>query len=218
MVKLPWVERGVMNMSDATSPAAMSAWKAPDLNALGADEGVEPVLDEQARQAIVNEAYAEGYAKGHEAGETAGNALTADRANAFLALLDGIDQPLIEMDQHLVEEVAELAAVIAAEIARAMIIMEPEKLYEHIFHLTKDLAAQQDPFKIFLNPEDKVLVAAYISELPDGHPVGNWSLFEEISIQRGDVRIQASDSSIEAKLTSTAVNAVRDAMLHEHES
>ena len=83
-------------MSERSSPAELSPWEAPDLNALDSAEA-EPLLDHEARQAIINEAYAEGYAKGHEAGEAAGNALTADRANAFLALLDGIDQPLIQM-------------------------------------------------------------------------------------------------------------------------
>ena len=114
-------------MSESASPTGLSPWKAPDLNALDAAD-VEPLLDDEARQSIINEAYAEGYAKGHEAGEAAGNALTADRANAFLALLDGIDQPLIRMDQRLVEEVAELAAVIPAEIARSTLTGEPDGL------------------------------------------------------------------------------------------
>ena len=117
-------------MSDGSSSAELSPWKAPDLNALDAADA-EPLLDDEARQSIINEAYAEGYAKGHEAGEAAGNALTAVRADAFLALLDGIDQPLIRMDQHLVEEVAELAAVIAAEIARSTLTVE-QVSYTHL--------------------------------------------------------------------------------------
>ena len=204
-------------MSESASPTGLSPWKAPNLNALDAAD-VEPLLDDEARQSIINEAYAEGYAKGHEAGEAAGNALTADRANAFLALLDGIDQPLIRMDQHLVEEVAELAAVIAAEIARSTLTVEPDGLYKHILNLTESLSAQQDPYKVFLHPDDKALVTAYVQGLSDEHPNNNWILFEETSLQPGDVRIQASDSAIEAKLTDAAIHAVRDAMMDERET
>ncbi len=204
-------------MSERSSPAELSPWEAPDLNALDSAEA-EPLHDQEARQAIINEAYAEGYAKGHEAGEAAGNALTADRANAFLALLDGIDQPLIQMDQHLVKEVAELAAVIAAELARSTLTVEPDGLHQHILKLTESLSAQQDPYKIFLHPGDKVLVAAYIEELPDEQARNNWVLIEETSLQPGDVRIQASDSSIEAKLTDAAISAVRDAMMKERDA
>lgn len=183
------------------------SWQAPDLSYTKAE-----VLDEKAIAAIKQSAYDEGFAKGQKDGEAEGLALTKDRADQFLALLAGIDQPLVQMDEHLAREVAQLAALVGSELARSVITGDPQSLYQHVQRISEALPSLQHPPKIFLHPEDRALVSAHIETLPAEHPAHDWPLHEEGSLDRGDCRLQGRDSQLNADLTCLAKDMVRNAL------
>ncbi|MCH1554767.1 MAG: hypothetical protein L7T26_00930 [Pseudomonadales bacterium] len=193
-------------MSDSTL-VDFQSWQAPDLTVAKAE-----VLDEKAIAAIKQSAYEEGFAQGQQDGEAAGLALTKDRADEFLALLAGIDQPLVQMDEHLAREVAQLAALVGAELARSAITSDPENLFHHVQRISEALPSIQHPPKIFLNPEDRALVAAHIETLPPEHPAKDWPLHDEASLDRGDCRLQGRDSHLSADLTHLAKEMVKRAL------
>ncbi len=195
-----------MNMSDSTL-VNFESWQAPDLTTAKAE-----VLDETAIAAIKQSAYEEGFAKGRADGEAEGLALTKGRADEFLALLAGIDQPLVQMDEHLAREVAQLAALVGAELARSAITSDPENLYQHVQRISEALPSIQHPPKIFLHPEDRVMVAAHIDTLPAEHPAKDWPLHDEPSLDRGDCRLQGRDSHLSADLTRMAKDMVKRAL------
>ena len=155
-------------MSDATI-VDFQSWQAPDLT-----QPKEKALDAAAIAALRQAAYDEGFAQGVKDGEAQGLAVTQDRADQFLALLQGIDQPLVAMDAHLAREVAHLAALVGAELARCEITADSEVLYRHVQRISEALPALQHPPKIFLHPQDRLMVAEHIAALPDGleTPVG----------------------------------------------
>ena len=131
-------------MSDG-SVLAFESWQAPEL--LGHKE---PVMDAAAIEAVRQGAFDEGFAKGLAAGEAEGLARTQERADQFLALLDNIDQPLREMDAHLAGELANLAALVAGELARTSITTDPALLLVHLQRISEALPSLQHPPKIFL--------------------------------------------------------------------
>ena len=133
-------------MSDATV-VAFESWQAPDLTRYKEKE-----LDAAALAALRQSAYDEGFAQGLKEGEAQGLALTQDRADQFLALLQGIDAPLVAMDAHLAREVAHLAALVGAELARCEITADAEVLYGHVQRISEALPSLQHPPKIFLHP------------------------------------------------------------------
>lgn len=197
-------------MSDA-SVLAFESWRAPELSSQK-----EPVLDAAALEAIRQAAYDEGFAKGLADGEAEGVARglaqTQDRADQFLALLQGIDQPLVDMDAHLVREVANLAALVAGELARSAVTADPETLFGHIQRISEALPSLQHPPKIFLHPLDRELVQSYINDLPEEHPAKSWPLHDEPSLDRGDCRLQGRDSTLNADLTRLAKDMVKGAL------
>ena len=130
-------------MSDATI-VDFESWQAPDLT-----QPKEKALDAAAIAALRQSAYDEGFAQGVKDGEAQGFAVTQDRADQFLALLQGIDQPLVAMDAHLAQEVAHLAALVGAELARCEITADSEVLYRHVQRISEALPALQHPPKIF---------------------------------------------------------------------
>ena len=113
-------------MSDATV-VAFESWQAPDLSRFKEKE-LDATTIAALRQSAYDEGFAqglsEGDAQGFKAGEARGLALTQDRADQFLALLQGIDAPLVAMDAHLAREVAHLAALVGAELARSQITVD----------------------------------------------------------------------------------------------
>ena len=193
-------------MSDSTL-VAFESWQAPELTGPKAQ-----VMDAKAIEALQESAYQEGFTKGQEDGEAAGLALTKDRADEFLALLAGIDQPLLQMDEHLAREVAQLAALVGAELARSAITSDPENLFHHVQRISEALPSIQHPPKIFLNPQDRALVAAHIESLPPEHPAKVWPLHDEPSLDRGDCRLQGRDSHLSADLTRLAKEMVKRAL------
>lgn len=200
------VEKVGKNMSSSAT-VDFESWQAPDLSYTKAE-----VLDEKAIAAIKQSAYDEGFAKGQKDGEAEGLALTKDRADQFLALLAGIDQPLVQMDEHLAREVAQLAALVGSELARSVITGDPQSLYQHVQRISEALPSLQHPPKIFLHPEDRALVSAHIETLPAEHPAHDWPLHEEGSLDRGDCRLQGRDSQLNADLTCLAKDMVRNAL------
>ncbi len=195
-----------MNMSDATI-VDFESWQAPDLT-----QPKEKALDAAAIAALRQSAYDEGFAQGVKDGEAQGLAVTQDRADQFLALLQGIDQPLVAMDAHLAQEVAHLAALVGAELARCEITADSEVLYRHVQRISEALPALQHPPKIFLHPQDRLMVAEHIEALPDGHPAKGWTLHDEPSLGRGDCRLQGRDSQLTADLTVMAKDIVQKAL------
>ena len=195
-----------MNMSDATV-VAFESWQAPDLT-----RHKEKELDAAALAALRQSAYDEGFAQGLKEGEAQGLALTQDRADQFLALLQGIDAPLVAMDAHLAREVAHLAALVGAELARCEITADAEVLYGHVQRISEALPSLQHPPKIFLHPEDRRMVASHIEALPDAHPAKLWTLHDEPSLDRGDCRLQGRDSQLNADLTVMAKDIVQKAL------
>lgn len=195
-----------MSMSDATV-VDFESWQAPDLT-----RHKEKELDAAAIAALRQSAYDEGFAQGLQEGEAQGLALTQDRADQFLALLQGIDQPLVAMDAHLAREVAHLAALVGAELARCEITADSEVLYRHVQRISEALPALQHPPKIFLHPQDRLMVAEHIAALPDGHPAKGWALHDEHSLDRGDCRLQGRDSQLTADLAVMAKDIVQKAL------
>ena len=193
-------------MSDG-SVLAFEAWQAPEL--LGHKE---PVLDAAAIEAIRQGAFDQGFAKGLAAGEAEGLARTQERADQFLALLENIDQPLREMDAHLAGELANLAALVAGELARTAITTDPALLLGHLQRISEALPSLQHPPKIFLHPLDREMIVAYINELPEEHPAKGWALLDEPSLDRGDCRLQGRDSTLNADLTQLAKEMVKRAL------
>ena len=210
-----------MSMSDATV-IAFESWQAPDLShfkhkGLEASENeLDPIAIAALRQTAYEEGFAqglsEGNAQGFKEGEAAGLALTQDRADQFLALLQGIDAPLISMDAHLAREVAHLAALVGAELARSQITVDPEILYAHVQRISEALPSLQHPPKIFLHPADRLMVAGHIETLPERHPAKLWALHDEPSLDRGDCRLQGRDSQLTADLTVMAKDIVQKAL------
>jgi len=180
------------------------SWQAPIIAGPGARSPEDDRLDPEAIEAIKKEAYAEGFEAGRRDGEAKGLALTQDRADGFFRLLEGIDEPLRYIDAQLAEQLAEFAAVIAAEMTRGLITLEVDKLVDLILQLSETLPSDQHPPRLYLNPQDRTLVAEYVGALDEGHPLKSWPLFDEPSLERGESRIQGSYSAIRTDLIERA--------------
>ncbi|MEK9589200.1 MAG: FliH/SctL family protein [Gammaproteobacteria bacterium] len=179
--------------------ASIRSWQAPVIAGPGAER-----LDQAAIEAIKKAAYDEGFAAGERDGRAEGLRQTQSGADGFIRLLAGIDQPLAQMDEQIALQLAELASVVAAEMTRGLIRLEPSELTQMIQQLAETLPSDQHPPKLFLHPEDHALVAPYIEALADGHPLKAWPLYEEPSLEPGESRIQGTHSAIQTALIEQA--------------
>ena len=140
---------------------------------------------------IHHDAHRQGYAAGYEEG-TARARMEAMRLNALVEQLDGA---LAEFDQQVAESLLALALEIARQVVRQSIAVRPALMLEVVREALLQLPHQHAA--IHLHPEDASLTRAQLGDqlAHNGHRI-----FEEPSITRGGVRIEAGGSHLDATL------------------
>lgn len=140
---------------------------------------------------IHHDAHRQGYAAGYEEG-TARARMEAMHLNTLVEQLDGA---LAEFDQQVAERLLALAVEIARQVVRQSIATRPALMLEVVREALLQLPHQHAA--IHLHPEDAALMRAHLGDqlAHNGHRI-----FEEPSIARGGVRIEAGGSHLDATL------------------
>jgi flagellar assembly protein FliH len=146
-----------------------------------------PTADDIER--IHNDAHKQGYAAGYEEG-TARARIEALRLHT---LVEHLDAALTDFDQQVAEQLLQLALGVARQVVRQTIAVRPTAILDAVRDALLQLPHQHAA--IYLHPEDASLVRTYLGDqlTHTGH-----RLFEEASISRGGVRIEAGGSHLDA--------------------
>ena len=164
--------------------------KAPAANgAAQAAAGKLPTVEDVER--MHRDAHKQGYDAGYEEG-TARARMEALRLHMLVEQLDGA---LAGFDQQVAEQLLGLSLEVARQIVRQAIAVKPALILEAVRDALLQLPHQHAG--IYLHPEDASLVRGYLGDqlAHAGHRI-----FEEASIDRGGVRIEAGGSHIDATM------------------
>lgn len=198
-----------MSSSDAMSDNNdIQRWELPE------------ILDEVTRQKqsiataaelenIQKQAYAEAYEKGYQDGLKAGAAEIQQTTSQLENLMQALSEPFEELDDAVVDQMAELSIAIARQLIRRELQVDPGQVIAVVREAMTALPVGSRNIEIHLHPEDALLVRDAFSVSP-GEYKGTerpWHIVEDPVQTRGGCKVTSENSMIDASVE-TRINRV----------
>lgn len=142
--------------------------------------------------------HAEGYEAGKAEGIAAGEAHIKEQVDAFVALASQFAQPLELMNAQVERQLVDMVLALAKEVVHVEVQTNPQIILDTVRESVEALPIAGHAITLKLNPEDSEIVqSAYGEEELAGR---NWQLVAEPSLSRGDVQIEAGESSVSYRM------------------
>ena len=198
----------------ATSPlipkeqlSAYQRWEMGSFDAPRAAPRVDPAAAAAANAERVREitarAQAEGFAAGHREGVEAARQQAIVESSARIARADQLLQELAEdlarFDRELAQEVVQLGLAVARKMIGAALEVNSEAVRESVEDALRQVAHFRGPITLAVNPEDAVVVRAYMETAPQSNA---WNLREDPLVAIGGCRVETAAGEVDATLES----------------
>ena len=161
-----------------------------------------PTVDEL--EAIQKDAYDEGFKQGYKDGKVAGWAegnteLETDLKNKIShldSILKLLAEPLENLDEEVIEQLAEYVTIVARQIIRRELHSDPGQIVGVVKEALSSLPVGTRKARIHLHPEDAKLVRDALSLNEQTEEV--WHVIDDPVMTRGGCRVDAENSKIDA--------------------
>ena len=150
---------------------------------------------EQLREQAKAEGYSQGKEQGYRQGLNQGKTeiqIIGDRLNG---ILNNLIEPIHTQDEALENAILNMVVSIARQVVSEEAVKSPEALIEVIKTALQALPRGAENIQIFLNPDDKKLLAA-VGNLPDGYH----HIQGDSQLARGGCRIETNESVVDNSL------------------
>ncbi len=154
---------------------------------------------EALQQQAYTEAYEHGEAEGYVAGERRATAAMTERVSRLNGIIHALGAPLANLDEELVESVAELSLLIARHLVRRELRTEPGEVVGVVRETMRHLPIATRGTTLRLNPDDVELVR---SALALGNDAQTWRTEADPLISRGGCIVESASSRIDATVES----------------
>jgi flagellar assembly protein FliH len=179
---------------EARQPAAT----ADAVNANPAMPGAAPAAEPQALlQQALEEARGKGYAAGREAGYAEGMKAARAAAERITRLADAFDQTIRQAEAKLAGEVLDLSLAVARQVVRTSLALRPELLLAAISEAMAMVPSHHGHPTLILHPSDAAMLHEALGQQL-AHT--GWRIVEDGSLSRGDLRVESTNSEIDATL------------------
>ncbi len=161
---------------------------------------VDPRLEqalEQARETGHAQGYAAGLAQGLADGRQRATDVLAGEAAQLATLLDNLAQPLVTLEQELLDNLLQLACALARQIVRRELTAVPQRIGDLVREGVAALPPAARQISVHLHPLDLDLVRG-IS--PRGRNDARWELVADAGLSRGGCRISTESSQVDLTL------------------
>jgi flagellar assembly protein FliH len=149
---------------------------------------------------------AQGFEEGHQEGVEAGTLqgitdaedVVKQHIEAFLALADQFAQPLDLMNAQVERQLVDMVLTLTKEIVHVEVQTNPQIILDTVKASVEALPIAGHAITLKLNPEDVALIKESYGE--ETLAARRWTLDSEPSLARGDVQIEAGESSINYRM------------------
>ncbi len=152
--------------------------------------------------------YDEGLVKGKLEGVMAGQASLKQQAKDLAQIARQLSKPLVELDDEVVNELVILAMTIARHMVRREIKMNPGEIVAVVREAAALLPSSSRTIKIFLHPEDTVLLKKSLSITEQG----SWELVDDPVLTRGGCRLATENAKLDASIETRLAAVVAELM------
>ncbi|MBL4621368.1 MAG: hypothetical protein JKY89_03125 [Immundisolibacteraceae bacterium] len=159
--------------------------------------------EEKDLASLKREAYAEGLEQGISRGEEQGLANSEKDLQRLQSLMNHLHQPLLDLDNQVLEGVASLAVRLAGQLLQRELDMEPARLVPIISAALAQLPMNNDRPQVVLNPEDFKLIERLQADDPS---IADWSLVADLQLPPGECRVIGPLSRVDLGLDARLKN------------
>jgi len=195
-------------------PDDCKVWKAPNFEAVE-DSNVDYRLpgtlrlsQNEKKSLVRQQAFEKSYARGYMEGLEQGKNETRSQIEHLQSLMATLSMPLPGLDDHVVDELAELCMLVVKQMVRRELKTSPDEVIAVVKEAVSLLPVTAGDVRIELHPEDAVLVKSILGQEVDSH----WKIIEDPVITRGGCMVSTAVSRIDATLENRINTAIATVM------
>lgn len=180
---------------DQSKLTAYERWELPVMNG----KTVSSATTAKELESIQKQAYDESFAQGKKDGYAQGKAEVEKNAKSLRSMIDLLADPLKELDEDIVAQLAELAMAVAKQVIRRELHSEQGEIVGIVREAVSALPASSRKVVLHISPDDAELVrnAFSIGEQTDSQEF-SWKIIEDPMLSRGGCKITSDNSQIDA--------------------
>lgn len=185
-------------------------WEIPNFDA---DDGLGSTnsgsLAERS-EAVLKGAFAEGFESGRREGIESAKQETSGQVSQFVEVLDSLSRYAREFDQQIARDLVALSGKIAEQVILKELSLAPELMLALVEKIIESLPKEDLTVSIYLHPHDATAFNEHLTGTLHQH----WKIIEDTELNRGDCRIESTNSIINNKLDQQ-INTILTALLEQ---
>lgn len=150
-----------------------------------------------ALKAAGDEARSKGFAEGREAGYAEGMKAARATAERMTRLAEAFDLALKQSESVLAQDILDLSLAVARQIVRTNLALRPELLLAVISEAMAMVPSHHGHPTLVLHPSDAAMLHEALGQQL-AHT--GWRVVEDGALQRGDLRVESTNSELDATL------------------
>ncbi|EMB48563.1 flagellar assembly protein H [Vibrio mimicus] len=163
----------------------------------GLAEGYQQGL-EQGKAEGLQAGHQEGHAQGYQEGVAEGQALIQEHVQTFMALANQFAQPLDLLNAQVEKQLVDMVLALTKEVVHVEVQTNPQVILDTVKASVESLPIAGHAITLKLNPEDVEIIRQAYGE--QEIETRNWTLLSEPALSRGDVQIEAGESSVSYRM------------------
>ncbi|ENM5759326.1 flagellar assembly protein FliH [Vibrio mimicus] len=163
----------------------------------GQAEGYQQGL-EQGKAEGLQAGHQEGHAQGYQEGVAEGQALIQEHVQTFMALANQFAQPLDLLNAQVEKQLVDMVLALTKEVVHVEVQTNPQVILDTVKASVESLPIAGHVITLKLNPEDVEIIRQAYGE--QEIETRNWTLLSEPAMSRGDVQIEAGESSVSYRM------------------
>jgi flagellar assembly protein FliH len=183
---------------DQSKLTAYERWELPVMNGKTVSSS-DKVATAKELESIQKQAYDESFSQGKKDGYAQGKAEVEQNAQALRSMIELLAEPLKELDDDIVLQLAELAMAVAKQVIRRELHSEQGEIVGIVREAVSALPASSRKVILHISPDDSELVrnAFSIGEQAESQEF-SWKIVEDPMLSRGGCKITSDNSQIDA--------------------
>jgi flagellar assembly protein FliH len=142
--------------------------------------------------------HAEGLEQGKLEGVTAGQEYIQQQVEIFMNLANQFAQPLELMNAQVEKQLVDMVLALAKEVVHVEVQTNPQIILDTVRESVEALPISGHAITLKLHPDDVGIIQSAYGE--GELDCRNWTLVTEPSLNRGDIHIEAGESSVSYKM------------------
>ncbi|ENM5925728.1 flagellar assembly protein FliH [Vibrio mimicus] len=163
----------------------------------GQAEGYQQGL-EQGKAEGLQAGHQEGHAQGYQEGVAEGQAQIQEHVQTFMALANQFAQPLDLLNAQVEKQLVDMVLALTKEVVHVEVQTNPQVILDTVKASVESLPIAGHAITLKLNPEDVEIIRQAYGE--QEIETRNWTLLSEPALSRGDVQIEAGESSVSYRM------------------